>query len=39
MTSLTESESSEKEVTLYNYVDNMIVSENQHSKIDTICKI
>src|SRR5450759_1682442 len=30
--------SSEDEVTLYNYVDNMIVSEYNVLKIDTICK-
>lgn len=29
--------SSEKEVSLYNYVDNMIVSENKTLLIDTIC--
>jgi capsular exopolysaccharide synthesis family protein len=30
--------SSEKEVTLYNYVDNYIVSKHNVLKIDTICK-
>ena len=30
--------SSEDEVSLYNYVDNMIVSEYNILKIDTICK-
>ena len=30
--------SSEDEVTLYNYVDNMIVSEHNVLKIDTICR-
>ena len=30
--------SSEDEVTLYNYVDNMIVSEHNVLKIDTVCK-
>lgn len=30
--------SSEKEVTLYNYIDNYIVSNNNILKVDTICK-
>ncbi len=30
--------SSEDNVTLYNYVDNMVVSEHNTLKIDTICK-
>jgi len=30
--------SSEKEVSLYNYVDNVIISEHNFLKIDTICR-
>ncbi len=38
MISLTDSNLQQDEVSFYNYVDNMIVSEHNILKIDTICR-